>query len=68
MSEKPDPAVDAALDVLLARFPGRFGAAEVEQLRAQLRDLAEVTERLRAYPLANGDEPEPIFHAVRPEG
>lgn len=58
--------VQARLDQVLARYPGRFSPAELEQLRVQIAQLVEAGEQLRAVRLANGDEPAPVLRVVRP--
>jgi hypothetical protein len=62
-------AVTASVTAALAtRFPDRFNPDELTQLETLVKQLDEAAQRLRRYPLANGDEPDPIFRAVRAEG
>lgn len=62
------PADKARADLLIAtleeRYPGRFSAEDRERLRDQVKEILEASERLRAFPLTNADEPAPVFHAV----
>ncbi len=57
--------VAALTDALLARYPRRFTSADADRLRRAVGQIVECAARLRTYPLANADEPDPVFHAVR---
>jgi hypothetical protein len=63
----PDSAAARAAAVA-ARFPGRFDATELAALEQAIARLEESAAKLRTFPLTNGDEPDPIFRAARPEG
>jgi hypothetical protein len=60
--------VEARYQMLAARFGDRFDAAAEEKLRADLARLVEAAETLRAFPVANGDEPDFVFPPVRRDG
>jgi hypothetical protein len=62
-----DVVAASVLETLVNRYPNRFDAAQTEQLRRAVRHLVEVAATLRAYPLTNADEPDPIFRAFRSE-
>jgi len=57
----------AMLDVIVARYPGRLTPAQLELVHQAIGELTEISGRLRAYPLTNADEPDPIFRAYRQE-
>jgi hypothetical protein len=54
-------------EVLAKRYPGRFGPEEVGRICQAIGEVTEMSTRLRAYPLTNADEPDPIFRAYRRE-
>lgn len=60
--------VEARYQMLAARFGDRFDAAAEGKLRADLDKLVEAAENLRAFPVANGDEPDFVFPPVRRDG
>ena len=67
----PNAAMDALVTSQLAaietRYPGRFSSEQLEQIREQVRQLAEAAVRLRSHPLSNADEPSLGFRPA-PEG
>jgi hypothetical protein len=73
VSDQPSPQAEslvaAALTAALAaRYPGRFSPDELTRLEVLIKQLDEAAQRLRRYPLTNGDEPDPIFRAAWAEG
>ena len=67
-SSPESPRVDALTETLVCGFPDRFSPDQIEKLRQQVGQIEATVARLRAYPLTNADEPEPIFHATPAEG
>ena len=61
---RSDAVASALATLIQARYPGRFDDEQTRQIQAQIRSLIDVAERLRAYPLSNGDEPAPIYQAI----
>lgn len=62
-----DKVVAARFQSIAARFGDRFDAAAEEKIRNDLGRLVDAADALRSVPLANGDEPDFIFHATREE-
>jgi hypothetical protein len=60
-----DVVARAMIEALGARYPGRFDPEQTEQIRQSVSHLLDVSSTLKAYPLANADEPDPIFRACR---
>ncbi|MFN8557014.1 MAG: hypothetical protein U0531_06580 [Dehalococcoidia bacterium] len=60
-----EPAIDATMALLRARYAGRFGAEDEARLREQVRALRQAAEAVTAVPLTNADEPATPFAAWR---
>ncbi len=65
----PTPTITALVDVVQAIY--RPGAAlsdsERERLQTAIGHMQAASAAMRAYPLTNADEPDPIFAAFRAE-
>ena len=53
--------VDARMDLVVARFGEHLDADARKAVRAEVADIALRAERLRSFPLDNGDGPSPVF-------
>jgi hypothetical protein len=60
-----DGIVDTRLAQLKARFGDRFDEAQWAAIRKSVVDLKQCSDRLRAVPMENGDEPEIVFVPFR---
>lgn len=56
------------VETLVTRYPDRFTPEDVEALTEQINQILATAARLRAYPLTNADEPDPIFRVAGWEG
>ena len=62
---RPDAAeVDALVDLVRLRHAGP-GAAELAYIRESVALSRQTAAALRAHPLLNADEPDPVFAAYR---
>lgn len=59
------PGVERLLAVLDAQFGGRLDEAGRERVREQLERMVGGAAALSARALANGDEPDFVFHPYR---
>lgn len=57
----------ALVESLSVTYPGRLDPEQTEQVRRALSHLLDLGAKLKAYPLTNADEPDPIFRAYRRE-
>jgi hypothetical protein len=64
-NDTSDGIVDTRLAQLKVRFGERFDEAQWDAIRKNIADLKECSDRLRAVPLGNGDEPEIVFVPYR---
>ena len=60
---KPSPLAAAYAEVARARFGEQVTPEQFEQIRKDLEGNVRVAERLRAFKLKNGDEPDSVFNA-----
>jgi hypothetical protein len=63
-----DAEVNARYRTLANRYGDRFDAAAEEKLRNDIGRLVDAAITLRAWALANGDEPDFVFHPERRDG
>ena len=63
--EASDGIVDGRLAQAKARFGDRFEAAQWDAIREDMKKSIEQSNRLRAVPMGNGDEPEIVFVPYR---
>jgi hypothetical protein len=61
--EKPSPIAEAYAEVARARFGQQVTTEQFEQIKKDLEGNVRVAERLRAFKLTNGDEPDFVFSA-----
>jgi len=66
-TEDQDPALRPLLDIIQSRYGGRLDESQLDQVSEQLAGLLRDAARLRAYPLANADEPFSVFRPFRKE-
>lgn len=67
-SSSRDAEVDARYQSLAKRYGERFDAPGQEKIRGDIGRLVDAANTLRAWTLANGDEPDFVFHAERRDG
>ena len=53
--------VETRLRLAVERLDRRLTEQEIAMVRSRIARLHTVLEQIRAIPLANGDEPEPMF-------
>jgi hypothetical protein len=66
--EKPDPIqaeADARMALIVARFGKHLDDEARKSVRAELEGIVRRAERLRKFPLDNGDGPFPVFTPYR---
>ncbi len=61
--QKPSPVAEAYTEVARARFGDHLSAEELEKVKKDLEGNVRVADRLRAFKLQNGDEPDFVFSA-----
>ena len=66
--DERDAIIDARYRTLAVRYGDRFDAAAEQKIRNDIGRLVDAAEALRQLPLANGDEPDFVFSAVRRDG
>ena len=59
----PSPVAEAYAEVARARFGEQTTPAEFAKIKRDLESYVRTTERLRAFKLKNGDEPDFVFSA-----
>ncbi len=64
-SQPPDPRLDAALARIQAQHGQHLPPGTEERLRTSVQALLAAADTLRATPLTNADEPDPIYRAYR---
>ncbi len=60
---KPSPVAEAYAEVARARFGEQTTPEEFAKIKRDLEASVRTTERLRAFKLKNGDEPDFVFNA-----
>ncbi len=72
MSESQSTARDAEVNAryqsLVHRYGDRFDDAAEEKIRNDIGRLVDAALALRQLTMANGDEPDFVFHAKRRDG
>lgn len=58
---KPSPLAEAYAGVARVRFGDRLTPEQLERLKRELEGNVRTADRLRAYKLKNGDEPDFVF-------
>jgi len=66
--DERDAIIDARYRILAVKYGDRFDAAAEQKIRNDIGRLVDAAEALRQLPLANGDEPDFVFSAVRRDG
>jgi hypothetical protein len=66
--DERDALIDARYRTLAVRYGDRFDAAAEQKIRDDIGRLVDAAAALRQLPLANGDEPDFVFSAVRRDG
>jgi len=66
--DERDAIIDARYRILAVKYGDRFDAAAEQKIRNDIWRLVDAAEALRQLPLANGDEPDFVFSAVRRDG
>jgi hypothetical protein len=66
--DERDALIDARYRTLAVRYGDRFDAAAEQKIRNDIGRLVDAAAALRQLPLANGDEPDFVFSAVRRDG
>jgi hypothetical protein len=66
--DERDAIIDARYHTLAVRYGDRFDAAAEQKIRDDIGRLVDAAAALRQLPLANGDEPDFVFSAVRRDG
>jgi hypothetical protein len=66
--DERDAIIDARYRTLAVRYGDRFDAAAEQKIRDDIGRLVDAAAALRQLPLANGDEPDFVFSAVRRDG
>lgn len=64
-AEDPGALAKALAGVLRAQYGDRLGAADLATVTRQIEASLERSAKIRKIPLANGDEPDFVFSAVR---
>jgi len=67
-SSPRDAEVDARYQALAKRYTSRFDAAAEQKIRNDIGRLVDAANTLRAWSVANGDEPDFVFHPERRDG
>ena len=62
-----DKGAEALFAAAMARYGDRLDAKQVKTLRATARDLANAAATLKAFELANGEEPAGAFVVIDEE-
>ena len=62
-----DAVVEALAATVRARYGGRLSPEQAGRVPEIIRGLRDAAAALAAYPLANADEPDPVFAAYRGE-
>ena len=62
-----DGSAEALFAAAMARYGDRLDAKQVKTLRATARDLANAAATLKAFELANGEEPVAAFAVIDEE-
>lgn len=63
-----DAEIDARYQSLSQRYGDRFDAAAEAKIRGDIGRLVDAATTLRKWTLANGDEPDFVFHPERRDG
>ena len=58
---------EALFAACMERYGGRLDSQEIKTLRATARDLANAAATLKAFELANGEEPVNVFAVIDEE-
>jgi CO dehydrogenase/acetyl-CoA synthase beta subunit len=66
--EASDAVVEARLAEVTARAGGLISAQQRDQVKTRIERAVELGQKVRATPMANGDEPEVVFQPYRREG
>lgn len=61
--QKPSPVAEAYTEIVRLRFGDQLKPADLDAIKRDFDGYTRTTERLRAYKLKNGDEPDFIFGA-----
>jgi hypothetical protein len=61
--QKPSPLAEAYAEVAKVRFGDQMQPAQWEQMKRELEGNVRNADRLRAFKLQNGDEPDFVFTA-----
>ncbi|WZP00492.1 hypothetical protein EP7_002136 [Isosphaeraceae bacterium EP7] len=65
-TDKPvETEVDARMALIIQRYGKRLDAAALKSVRSDVEDQVRRVERLRKFPLDNGDGPMPVFTPYR---
>jgi hypothetical protein len=64
---QPGQLAKALAGVIRAQYGKRLGAGDIATVTRQIESGLERAAKIRKVPLANGDEPDFVFSAVRPE-
>ena len=62
-TQKPSPVADAYAEVARVRFGEKLTPEELARVKRDIENNVQASERLRAFKLKNGDEPDFIFGA-----
>ena len=66
-SQEPDALAKALAEVIRAQYGDRLSEADLAVVTSQIANGLERAEKVRRLALANGDEPDFVFSAIRPE-
>ena len=66
-AEEPSALARALADAIRAQYGDRLGEADIATVTRQIEAGLERAGKVRKAPLANGDEPDFVFSAVRPD-
>jgi hypothetical protein len=61
----PETEVDARMALIIQRYGKRLDAAALKSVRSDVEDQVRRAERLRKFPLDNGDGPVSVFTPYR---
>lgn len=65
--QEPDALAKALAEVIRAQYGDRLSEADLAAVTRQIANGLERAEKVRKLALANGDEPDLVFSAVRSE-
>ena len=67
-ADEPGALAKALADAIRAQYGDRLSEADLAVVTRQIENGLERADKIRKATLANGDEPDFVFSAIRPEG